>query len=184
MSRLTHPIRAVAALAATLATASALADCPPLLDVSVAPIGGGKAMKLCEAYPGKSLLIVNTASRCGYTPQYKGLESLYERYRERGLMVLAFPSNDFNQEPGSAGEIKEFCERRYQVQFPVFEKSHVKGTEASPLFSALAKAAGTPPQWNFHKFLVSADGSRVESFESAVTPDDPKLTGAIERNLH
>ncbi|MBV2096958.1 MAG: glutathione peroxidase, partial [Candidatus Thiodiazotropha sp. (ex Codakia orbicularis)] len=114
---------------------------------------------LCETHRGKVMLVVNTASRCAFTDQYEGLEKLYSRYRERGLVVIGFPSNDFgNQEPGSEGSIKEFCRLTYGVRFPMYAKSRVSGDNADPFYRALAQAAGTPPRWNFHKYLIDRDG--------------------------
>ncbi len=159
--------------------ASAMAACPSLLDRSVQTIDD-KERSLCE-YSGKVLLVVNTASHCGYTPQYEGLEALYRKYRGRGLVVLGFPSNDFgSQEPGSNKEIASFCVNQYAVDFPVFAKTELK---TNPLYGELVKASGRAPQWNFHKYLVDRDGRKVQSFDSAVEPSDPKLIAALERLL-
>ena len=156
--------------------------CPALLDRSV-PTIDEQSRSLCE-YGGKVLLVVNTASHCGYTPQYEGLESLYRKYRERGLVVLGFPSNDFGgQEPGSNKEIASFCVNQYAVDFPVFGKTSVNGRQANPFYLSLAKASGQTPQWKFHKYLIDRDGRRVLSFDSSVEPQDAKLTSAIERLL-
>ena len=157
----------------------AMAACPPLLDRSVDTLDE-KPRSLCE-YAGKVVLVVNTASQCGYTPQYEGLEALYRKYRARGLVVLGFPSNDFGgQEPGSNKEIASFCVNQYAVDFPVFAKTVLK---KNPLYSDLTKAAGKAPQWNFHKYLVDRSGKQVLSFDTRVEPDDPKLVAAIERLL-
>ena len=183
MKRISTAIACALALTAGSAAIAAPETCMQLLDHAVTPLGG-KPVRLCDAYPGKALLIVNTASFCGFTPQYKGLEALYEKYRDRGLVVLGFPSNDFGrQEPGSAKEIKEFCERKYKVQFPLFEKAVVSGPGALPLYADLTRATGEAPQWNFHKYLIDAHGTRVESFDSAVTPEDKRLAAAIEKAL-
>jgi glutathione peroxidase len=138
---------------------------------------------LCE-YAGKVLLVVNTASQCGYTPQYEGLEALYRKYKARGLVVLGFPSNDFGrQEPGSNKEIAAFCVNQYAVDFPMFAKIAVVGREAHPFYAELAKTTGAAPRWNFHKYLVDRSGTRVMSFETQVEPGDPKLAAAVERLL-
>jgi glutathione peroxidase len=130
------------------------------------------------------LLVVNTASQCGYTPQYKGLEALYRRYRDKGLVVLGFPSNDFGgQEPGSAKEIASFCEINYGVTFPMFGKSSVAGTDSNSLYAALAARTGKRPAWNFHKYLIDRSGAQVLSFESAVAPMDRRLVTEVERML-
>ena len=130
------------------------------------------------------LLIVNTASECGYTPQYEGLEKLYRRYREKGFAVLGFPANDFGgQEPGSNKEIAHFCQVNYGITFPVFAKTSVVGANANPLYRALATRTGKPPRWNFYKYLLDRVGQPVAVFESAVEPEDPKLVTAIETLL-
>ena len=160
----------------------AAAACPALLDRSMSDILE-KPRSLCE-YAGKVVLVVNTASECGYTPQYEGLEALYRKYRERGLVVLGFPSNDFGgQEPGSNREIAAFCVNQYAIDFPMFAKTRVRGREANALFAELARATGAEPRWNFHKYLVARDGKRVQSFDTRVAPGDPKLVGAIEKLL-
>jgi glutathione peroxidase len=156
-----------------------MAACPALLDRSFDTLEE-KPRSLCE-YAGKVVLVVNTASQCGYTPQYKGLEALYRKYRGRGLVVLGFPSNDFGgQEPGSNKEIASFCVNQYAVDFPVFAKTELK---KNPLYADLAKAAGTAPHWNFHKYLVDRSGKQVLSFDTRVEPTDPKLVTAIEQLL-
>lgn len=158
---------------------SAMAACPALLDRSMTTLGE-QPQSLC-AYQGKVLLVVNTASQCGYTPQYDGLEALHRKYKDRGLVVLGFPMNDFGaQEPGSNKEISTFCVNQYAIDFPMFAKTSLK---ANPLYADLTKAAGAAPRWNFHKYLVDRSGRQVQSFESAVEPDDPKLVAAIERLL-
>jgi glutathione peroxidase len=157
----------------------AMAACPPLLDRSFDTLDE-KPRSLCE-YAGKVVLVVNTASQCGYTPQYEGLEALYRKYRARGLVVLGFPSNDFGgQEPGSNKDIASFCVNQYAVDFPVFAKTQLK---KNPLYADLTKASGKAPQWNFHKYLVDRDGKQVVSFDTRVEPDDPKLVATIERLL-
>jgi glutathione peroxidase len=156
-----------------------MAACPALLDRSMDTIHD-RPQSLCE-YAGKVLLVVNTASQCGYTPQYEGLEALYRKYKARGLVVLGFPSNDFGgQEPGSNKEIAAFCVNQYAIDFPMFAKTELK---KNPLYADLAKATGASPRWNFHKFLVARDGRRVQSFDTRVAPEDPRLAAAIEALL-
>ena len=158
---------------------NAAAACPSLLNRDVQTIDE-QSKSLCE-YSGKVILVVNTASHCGYTPQYEGLEALYRKYRDRGLVVLGFPSNDFGgQEPGSNKEIASFCVNQYAVDFPVFGKTALR---KNALYAELMKASGRAPQWNFHKYLVDRSGSKVQSFDSAVEPSDPKLIAALERLL-
>jgi glutathione peroxidase len=133
-------------------------------------------------FKGKVVLVVNTASECGFTPQYEGLEKLWDKYQGKGLVVAGFPSNDFGQqEPGSASEIGAFCKKRYGVSFPLFEKSVVKGKDASPVFKFLASKG--EPKWNFHKYLVGKDGAVIAAFPSDVAPEDPTLVKAIESAL-
>jgi len=148
----------------------------------------GKPQKLSD-YAGKVVLIVNVASKCGFTPQYAGLEALYEKYRDRGFAVLGFPCNQFfHQEPGSAADIQQFCSVNYGVTFPLFAKLDVKGPQQSPLYALLTQAtddggnAGNV-KWNFEKFLVGPDGKVARRFRSKVTPEDPSLVGAIEALL-
>ena len=141
-------------------------------------------MHLCEAYAGKVVLVVNTASKCAFTPQYEGLEALHAHYASRGLVVLGFPSNDFGaQEPGSEAQIQSFCRMTYGVQFPMFEKTHASRHNADPIYRLLASLAGEYPQWNFHKYLIDRQGRLVGSFRSHVAPDDPALISAIEELL-
>ena len=156
-----------------------MAACPPLLDRRMDDILD-RPQSLCE-YAGKVVLVVNTASQCGYTPQYEGLEALYRKYKARGLVVLGFPSNDFGgQEPGSNQEIAAFCVNQYAIDFPMFAKTELK---KNPLFAALAKATGAAPRWNFHKYLVDRSGRQVQSFDTRVDPGDAKLVSAIEELL-
>ena len=156
-----------------------MAACPALLDRKLDTIQD-KPQSLCE-YAGKVLLVVNTASECGYTPQYEGLEKLYVKYKDRGLVVLGFPMNDFGgQEPGSNKQISEFCVNQYAIDFPMFAKTELK---KNPLYADLVKATGAAPRWNFHKYLVDRSGTKVASFDTRVTPDDPKLVAEIEKLL-
>jgi glutathione peroxidase len=158
-------------------------DCPPLLQHTFKKLQTGDAQSLCQ-FQGKVLLIVNTASYCAYTKQYEGLEAMYRKYKDRGLIIVGFPSNDFGgQEPGSNKDIAEFCRTTYGVQFPMFEKSSVAKLAANPLYVELAAKTGAAPKWNFHKYVVDRNGTPVASFASDVTPDSPKLVDLIERLL-
>ncbi|UFN50784.1 glutathione peroxidase [Roseomonas sp. OT10] len=134
-------------------------------------------------FAGRPLLVVNTASFCGFTRQYEGLQALHERLSPRGLVVLGVPSNDFGQESERAATIKDFCEATFGVAFPMAAPEHVTGARAHPFFAWAARQGGGPPRWNFHKYLVSRDGQRVRGFPSAVEPDAPELTRAIEAAL-
>lgn len=150
------------------------------------PMGDGTP-KALKDYEGKVLLIVNTASKCGFTPQYEGLEKLYGAYKDRGFVVLAFPSNDFlGQEPGSDAEIAQFCTLKYGVTFPVFQKSHVKGKEMNPLYRFLTEQSGFDGavSWNFNKFLVDREGRVAARFGSRTAPLDPDLVSAVEETLN
>jgi glutathione peroxidase len=136
-----------------------------------------------SAYQGKVVLIVNVASRCGFTPQYAGLEALYEKYKDRGFVILGFPANNFGgQEPGTNEEIKTFCSSKYNVTFPMYSKISVKGDDKAPLYQFLT-ATGGEIQWNFTKFLVDKNGKVVARFEPKVTPESPDVAGAIEKAL-
>lgn len=148
----------------------------------------GKPAPLAE-YKGKLILLVNVASQCGYTPQYSALESIYEKYKDRGFVILGFPANNFGaQEPGTNEEIKTFCTRKYNVTFPMYAKISVKGADQAPLYSYLTKETGSgitgEIKWNFTKFLVDRDGKVIQRFEPAVTPDSKEVTSAIEKNLN
>jgi glutathione peroxidase len=172
----------LALLLGAVACAPAAAACPALLGYTF-PNLTDQPTPLCQ-FEGKVVLVVNTASQCGYTPQYQGLEVLYRRYRDKGLVVLGFPANDFGgQEPGGNGDIAKFCEVNYGVSFPMFAKSGVLASNANPFYASLAKKTGERPHWNFHKYLIDRSGERVLSFGSAVEPDDRKLVGEIERML-
>lgn len=157
-------------------------DCPALLDHRFNSLQG-KPQDLC-AYRGKVILVVNTASYCGYTEQYKGLQALHDKYRDQGLVVVGFPANNFGkQEPGSNAEVADFCERTYKVKFPMMEKTSVVGAEANAFYLALSKATSEQPKWNFHKYLISADAKRVKSFASNVTPDSTPFQDAVVEAL-
>ncbi|QIK37840.1 glutathione peroxidase [Caldichromatium japonicum] len=159
-------------------------DCPPLLDLEIRRLASDERINLCEQYRGQVILVVNTASRCGFTPQYDALERLYRTYKDRGLVVLGFPSNNFaNQEPGSEREIQDFCRLTYAVEFPMFEKVSVKPGKAAPLFERLAQAGAPYPQWNFFKYLIDRDGRLVAHYPSQTPPDSPQIIQAIEALL-
>jgi glutathione peroxidase len=179
-------VAALLALAATHVHAAepapSAAACPASLNHVFPRLQDEKPQSLCQ-YAGKVVLVVNTASYCGYTPQYKGLEALYDKYRARGLVVLGFPSNDFEQEKGSNKEIAEFCENTYGVKFPMFGASHVQGQQANVLYRELARKTGRAPDWNFYKYLIARDGTVLASYPSKVTPEDPQLLREIEKQL-
>lgn len=162
------------------------AGCPALLDRSVPRLQDEKPQNLCQ-YSGKVVVVVNTASYCGFTSQYKGLEALHARYHDRGLVVLGFPSNDFgSQEPGSNQEIASFCASTFGVKFPMFTKTRVStsaGAEVNPLYADLRKITGSPPRWNFHKYVIARDGTTVESYSALTAPDDKSFVDSIEKLL-
>ncbi|MFZ4287270.1 glutathione peroxidase [Variovorax sp. HJSM1_2] len=167
-------------------TAAAAGDaqpaCPALLQYSFPRLQDEKPQALCQ-YSGRVVLIVNTASFCGFTPQYKGLEALYAKYKDQGFVVLGFPSNDFSQEPSANAQIADFCENTFGVKFPMFGKTAVTGPQAAPLFQALAKQTGTAPGWNFHKYLLGRDGRVVAQYGSTVSPENTTLVHTIEQQL-
>jgi glutathione peroxidase len=164
------------------ATAAATASCPPLLQHTVPRLQDEKPQPLCQ-YAGKVLLVVNTASYCGYTPQYEGLEALHARYAARGLVVMGFPSNDFKQEDADSKKIADLCFNTYGVKFPMFSTTVVKGTGAHPLYAALTKATGQAPGWNFNKYLVDRKGQPLAHYGSRVDPGSKELVAAIEKAL-
>lgn len=156
--------------------------CPSTLNHTVRQLNGDKQINLCQAYKGKVVLIVNTASKCGFTGQYADLEALYAKYQARGLVVLGFPSNDFaNQEPGSEKEVQHFCRLTYGVKFPMFAKTHVKKANADPVYQTLGQLSGTYPKWNFYKYLLDRKGNIADVSWSLSNPS--KLRKRIERLL-
>jgi len=177
---LVQPARAQSA--APAATAARPAACPAILQQQFTRLQDDSPQNLCQ-YAGLAVLVVNTASYCGFTSQYQGLEALYTQFEKRGLVVLGFPSNDFSQEPGSSKEIADFCYNTYGVKFPMFSKSVVSGPSKNSLYAALEKATGTAPKWNFHKYLIDRSGKTIASFASNVEPQDPRLLAALERAL-
>lgn len=187
--RIFAPLTLAAALAGLLPAAAhatpevpVTAACPALLQHSFPRLQDEQPQALCQ-YRGKVILVVNTASYCGFTGQYKALEDLYARYRARGLVVLGFPSNDFAQEGGSNRQIAEFCENTFGVKFPMFAKSSVTGAQASPFYRQLAQQAGQAPRWNFHKYLLGRDGRLLDSYPSRTAPDSAQMVRAIEQAL-
>ena len=162
--------------------AAAPAACPALLQQSFPRLQDEKPQPLCQ-YAGKVLLVVNTASYCGFTPQYEGLEALHAKYAAQGLVVMGFPSNDFNQESSDSKKIADLCFNTYGVKFPMFSISPVRGKDANALFAQLAQATGKSPSWNFNKYLVDRQGKPVAHFGSTTAPDSDTLVSAIEKAL-
>ena len=158
------------------------AECPSVLRYTVDRLQDEKPQNLCQ-YAGQVVLVVNTASFCGFTPQYKSLEALYDKYKGKGLVVLGFPSNDFSQEPANNQKIADFCENTYGVKFPMFSKTTVRGSDASPLFKQLTQITDTSPKWNFYKYLISRDGKQVKSYSSNTDPMDKAFLAEVEKLL-
>ena len=173
---------ALAALMTAMPRAATAAECPALLNHKFNRLQDDAPQNLCQ-YTGKVTLVVNTASYCGFTSQYEGLEKLYADYKDKGLVILGFPSNDFSQEPGNNKEIADFCYNTYGVKFPMFAKSSVKGKEANPLFAALLKAGAKAPSWNFNKYLIDREGKLVGNFGSTTRPDDKTFVSTLEKAL-
>ncbi len=161
---------------------SSAAACPAVLRHTVERLQDEKPQNLCQ-YAGQVVVVVNTASYCGFTPQYKSLEALYDKYKDKGLVVLGFPSNDFSQEPGNNQKIADFCENTYGVKFPMFSKTTVRGGDASPLFKQLTQLSDTSPKWNFYKYLISRDGKQVKSYNSNTDPMDKAFLAEVEKLL-
>ena len=157
-------------------------NCPALLQQNVLRLQDEKQQSLCQ-YAGKVVVVVNTASFCGFTSQYEGLEALHTKYKDQGLVVLGFPSNDFSQETGSNKQIADFCENTFGVKFPMFTKTSVAGKDASPLFKQLSAKTGTTPKWNFYKYVISRNGQNVESFNSMADPKSKSFVKEIEKQL-
>ena len=174
--------RSFVAALTLLGPLSALAACPDYLDHSMRKLHSQETVNFCQAFKDKPLLIINTASHCGYTSQFKGLESLYNKYRERGLVVVGFASDDFRQEARDEASAAEVCYVNYGVTFTMIAPSHVKGAEANPVFRAL-NGQSQPPSWNFNKYLVDASGKVVQHFGSNTRPDSKVLEAAIESVL-
>ena len=163
-------------------SATGAAGCPTVLQHTVARLQDEKPQNLCQ-YAGQVVVVVNTASFCGFTSQYKGLETLHAKYKDRGLVVLGFPSNDFSQEPESNAKIADFCESTFGVKFPMFVKTTVRGKDALPLFKQLSEQTGTTPKWNFYKYIISRDGKEIHSYSSMTGPQDKSFVQEIEKQL-
>lgn len=177
-------MRKILGMLLLIATTPTFAGASSLLDQDFRRLASDEIVNLHDSYAGKVILVVNTASKCGNTPQYDGLEKLYEEFEDRGLVVLGFPSNDFlGQEPGTEEQIQEFCRLTYGIRFPMFEKVTVKHDNAHPFFARLAAASGTYPTWNFHKFLIGRDGNFIAEFSPRTEPYDEDLVDAIKQEL-
>lgn len=174
---------AAALLCGILAALPAVAaTCPALLDKTFQSLGDGSSQNLCR-YAGKVILVVNTASHCGFSPQEKGLQHLQAEYGSRGFVVLGFPSNDFHQELSDPSQILSYSKATYGVQFQLFEPSHVTGADANPLFAQLIRDTGTSPKWNFYKYLIGRDGKVHGEYSSLTTPDNADLNAQIRKLL-
>lgn len=158
------------------------ASCPAVLQHTHLRLQDEKPQDLCQ-YAGQVVLVVNTASYCGFTPQYKGLEALYAKYKSQGLVILGFPSNDFSQEPDNNQKIADFCENTYGVKFPMMTKTSVRGAQAAPIFRQLAQTTQTAPKWNFYKYLISRDGREIKAYNSMTSPTDEAFVAEVERLL-
>ena len=180
IKNLKRSILAAGLLTLGVVPVSSAVECPALLNHTFPALQDGKPMPLCQ-YAGKVILVVNTASFCGFTSQYEGLEKLYAQLKDRGLVVLGFPSNDFGeQEPGSDKEIADFCRLTYGVEFPMVAKTTVKGRDANPFYQKLAEMTGSKPRWNFHKYLINRDGTQVAAYTSFTRPEDKDLLKKID----
>ncbi|GAB3024009.1 glutathione peroxidase [Bowmanella dokdonensis] len=176
-------IRLIALFLSLTATSALANECPDLLKFAKRKLNSQEVVNFCEAYQGKTLLVVNTASFCGFTPQFEGLEKLYSDYKDKNFVVLGFPSHDFNQEADSEEKTAELCELTYGVQFPMFEPMPVRGEDADPFYRMLAEKSGTTPKWNFYKYLIDAKGEVVESYTSFTKPQDEDFVATLEKTL-
>ena len=158
-------------------------ECPDVLKFMKRKLNSQETVNFCEAYKDKAILFVNTASKCGFTPQFNGLEKLYNDYKDKNFVVLGFPSGDFNQEFDDEGKTAELCELTYGVKFPMFETIAVRGDDADPLYRLLANKADSAPKWNFYKYLVDRKGNLVDSYSSFTKPQDEDLIKDIERAI-
>ena len=173
---------ALAATEPSVSANTASVPCPKLLQHTMLRLQDEKPQALCQ-YAGQVVVVVNTASFCGFTSQYKGLEALHAKYKDRGLVVLGFPSNDFSQEPESNAKIADFCDNTFGVKFPMFTKTSVRGADAITLFKQLTEQTGTAPKWNFYKYLISRDGKTVKSYGSMTGPQDKGFVSEVEKLL-
>ncbi|WP_026374848.1 glutathione peroxidase [Aestuariibacter salexigens] len=163
--------------------AASAAQCPDLLKFMKRKLNSQEVVNLCDEYAGKAVLFVNTASKCGFTPQFEGLEALYSEYKDQGLVVLGFPSNDFKQEFDDESKTAELCELTYGVKFPMFETMPVRGDDADPLYRMLAERSGTTPKWNFYKYLMDRDGNIINAYSGFTKPDDDDFIEDIQKAL-
>nr|WP_252736204.1 glutathione peroxidase [Aestuariibacter sp. A3R04] len=169
------------ALTLSVFACTTMADaCPSVLKFVKRKLNSQETVNLCEAYKGKAVLVVNTASYCGFTPQFEGLEAMYEKYKNDNFTILGFPSHDFNQEADEEGKTAELCELTYGVKFPMFEPTVVTGDDQDPLYRMLTNATGKAPSWNFNKYLIDAEGNIVKHYGSRVKPNDKSLRQDIE----
>lgn len=165
------------------ASTSVASNCPALLDSQQRLLSSTESINLCSEFKGKTLLVVNTASQCGFTSQYAGLEALYQQYKEQGFTIVGFPSNDFNQDRGSEQNSAKVCYLDYGVTFPMMARSSVRGREANPVFSEISKQSGVEPRWNFYKYLINREGEVVATFPSTTKPNDTVLNKLIQQQL-
>lgn len=175
---------AAALLSLSLFTSLSYAnECPSVLKFMKRKLNSQETVNLCDEYAGKTLLVVNTASYCGYTPQFEGLETLYRNYKDKDFAVLGFPSHDFNQEDSDEGKTAELCELTYGVKFPMFEPISVKGDDADPMYRMLKNATGKAPSWNFNKYLIDSSGKQITHYPSSTKPTDAAFIADIEALL-
>jgi glutathione peroxidase len=173
----------IVALFLTTSVSVNASECPDLLKFVKRKLNSQDTVNMCEAYQGKTILFVNTASYCGFTPQFEGLEALYNKYQDKGFVVLGFPSHDFNQEDKSEVKTGQICRLTYGVKFPMFEAMSVKGDDADPLYRMLANQSGQAPKWNFFKYLMDKNGNVINAYASSVKPSDKALVDDIEKAL-